>query len=149
MLPASLAAQPSAVDALLQRAEEQIRIDPQASALLAQQALAAAGPDGPADARVRALLMLCEHEAERDRSAAQAEAHVRGLLEPHLAEGDAVEVVDVADAAMPAVDHPLLHRLIQARGLEVRAGIGTWGGCRAVAAAFLRGGGRRCSLAPG
>ena len=84
MLPASLAAQPSAVDALLQRAEEQIRIDPQASALLAQQALAAAGPDGPADARVRALLMLCEHEAERDRSAAQARLAQAKALMPQV-----------------------------------------------------------------
>jgi diguanylate cyclase (GGDEF)-like protein len=64
-------AQPVDVDALLKQADDQIRIDPQASMRLAEQALAAAGPDGPVDQRVRALLILCEHESERDRDAAQ------------------------------------------------------------------------------
>jgi diguanylate cyclase (GGDEF)-like protein len=64
-----LAAQ-SVVAALLERAEAQVRIDPQASALMAAQALAQLGPAGDVDQRVQALLILCEHEAERERAMA-------------------------------------------------------------------------------
>ena len=60
----------AAIDALLQRASLQIRINPDASAQLAQQALARLGPNGPLDQRIRALALLCEHESERDRNRA-------------------------------------------------------------------------------
>lgn len=76
-LPA--AAQPDAA-ALLERAEAQVRVDPTASMAAASQALAALGPQGDADRRVQALLILCEHEVEIDRAAAQQRLDAARLL---------------------------------------------------------------------
>jgi succinyl-diaminopimelate desuccinylase len=67
---------------------------------------------------------IVNHRYAPDRSAAEAEAHVREVLAPDLAEGDAIEVVEVAGAAPPALDHPLIATLVERQGLEVRAKLG-------------------------
>ncbi len=64
------------------------------------------------------------HRFAPDRSAAQAEAHVRHVLAPSLEGGDRVEVIDVATAGPPAVDHPLLAALIDRNRLPVAAKLG-------------------------
>src|SRR5690606_5033704 len=61
------------------------------------------------------------HRFAPDRSAAEAEAHVREILSSLLGEGDTVEVVDVAGAAWPATDHPLVQQLVTRSDVEVRA----------------------------
>lgn len=68
--------------------------------------------------------LVVNHRFAPDRSPDEAEAHVRSLLAPFLAEGDGVEVVELSPAAQPAVDHPLLRRLVDRNGLEVRAKLG-------------------------
>ena len=64
------------------------------------------------------------HRFAPDRSPAEAEAHVRGVLAPFMEDGDLVEVVDVAPAAAPAVDHPLVAALIERHQLPVTAKLG-------------------------
>lgn len=73
----------------------------------------------PDEARV-----VIAHRFAPDRSTAEAEAHVRAFLAPLLEPGDSVEVVDVANAAPPAVDHPLIAGLISSNGLAVSAKLG-------------------------
>ncbi len=68
--------------------------------------------------------LLVNHRFAPDRTPAEAEAHVREVLAPWLGEGDVVEVVDVADGAAPALDHPLLAAMIERNQLEVRATLG-------------------------
>lgn len=69
-------------------------------------------------------VLTLNHRFAPDRSPAEAEAHVRSVLAPHLEEGDTVEVVDLAPAAWPALDHELLAALVERNGLEVRAKLG-------------------------
>jgi succinyl-diaminopimelate desuccinylase len=64
------------------------------------------------------------HRFAPDRTATEALEHVRAVLAPHLEEGDLVEVVDVAPAAAPALDQPLVRALVARHGLEVRAKLG-------------------------
>lgn len=64
------------------------------------------------------------HRFAPDRTADQAEALVRDLLAPHLEPHDEVKLVDVAGAAPPSLDHPLLEALIERNGLEVSAKLG-------------------------
>ncbi|CAN5716363.1 succinyl-diaminopimelate desuccinylase [soil metagenome] len=71
----------------------------------------------------RAVLTL-NHRFAPDRSLEQATAHVRSVVAPFLEDGDSFEVVDAALPAVPAVDHPLLARVIADHGLEVRAKLG-------------------------
>ena len=66
--------------------------------------------------------LVLNHRYAPDRSAAEAEAHVREVLAPHVEDGDTIEVVDHAPAAAPGLDHPLLVAL--AADLEVRAKLG-------------------------
>jgi succinyl-diaminopimelate desuccinylase len=68
--------------------------------------------------------LVLNHRFAPDRSAAQAEAHVREVLEPWLQSGDEVDVVDVADAAAPSLDHPLISTLVARNDLPVRAKLG-------------------------
>jgi succinyl-diaminopimelate desuccinylase len=68
--------------------------------------------------------VLLNHRFAPDRNAAEAEAHVREVIGPWLEAGDSFEVVDVAEGAAPAVDHPLLAGLIARHDLEVRAKFG-------------------------
>jgi len=64
------------------------------------------------------------HRFAPDRTAAQAQAHVLDLLQPHLADADEVEVLDISPAAYPAVDHPCIRALIQRHDLAVRGKLG-------------------------
>ncbi len=71
----------------------------------------------------RAVVTL-NHRFAPDRDVEAATAHVRAVVAPFLEEGDTFEVVDAAPAAAPAVDHPLLARVISDHSLEVRAKLG-------------------------
>jgi succinyl-diaminopimelate desuccinylase len=66
------------------------------------------------------------HRFAPDRTAEQALAALRDLVgeafDPAL--GDRMEVVDVAPAAAPGLDHPLLARLLAATGAPPRAKLG-------------------------
>jgi hypothetical protein len=68
--------------------------------------------------------VLINHRFAPDRSAAEAEAHVRRVVAPWLDDGDEVDVVDLAPAAAPALDHPLLAALVARNDLPVRAKLG-------------------------
>ncbi len=68
--------------------------------------------------------LLVNHRFAPDRSTEQAEASVRELLGPHLEPGDRWELVDFAAGAPPALDHPLLSKLVAASGAPPRAKLG-------------------------
>jgi succinyl-diaminopimelate desuccinylase len=68
--------------------------------------------------------VIVNHRFAPDRSPAEAEAHVRALLERHLEPGDTIEVVDAAAGAPPALDHPLIATLRRRHDLPVRAKLG-------------------------
>lgn len=90
------------------------------------EALQAVAVDGGVAANVvpdRATVTL-NHRFAPDRSAGEAEAAVRDLVAPVLEVGDAVEVIDVAPAAAPSLDHPLLAALVARNGLSVTAKLG-------------------------
>lgn len=70
------------------------------------------------------VVITLAHRFAPDRSAAQAEAHLRSIVEPYLDETDRVEIIDVAPAAAPAVDHPVIAALIARNGLAVTAKLG-------------------------
>lgn len=69
-------------------------------------------------------VVVLNHRYAPDRTAAQAEAAVRATLAPVLEDGDTVEVVDQADAALPSLDHPVLVALIGRNALTVDAKLG-------------------------
>ncbi|MEO7429137.1 MAG: succinyl-diaminopimelate desuccinylase [Acidimicrobiales bacterium] len=79
-----------------------------------------------------------------DRTPAEAEAEVRSLLAPTLEDGDEVTVLDVAPAAAPGLDQPVLRALIEDHGLPVRAKLG-WTDVARFAAAGIP----ACNLGPG
>jgi len=70
------------------------------------------------------VVLTVNHRFAPDRSAAQAEAHVRQVIDPWLEPGDLVEVVDVAAGARPATSHPLIRTLVERNGLAVEAKLG-------------------------
>ena len=59
-----------------------------------------------------------------DRSAFDAETHVRELFAPFLEDGDVIEVLDIANAAPPGLNHPLLAALVERSGSQVFAKLG-------------------------
>jgi succinyl-diaminopimelate desuccinylase len=63
--------------------------------------------------------LTLNHRFAPDRTAAQAESQVREILE--LDDDDTLEITDVAPAARPGLDHPLLRALIERNDLTVRA----------------------------
>lgn len=71
----------------------------------------------------RATLTV-NHRFAPDRDVEAATDFVRSVVSPHLDDGDTFTVVDAAPAAAPATDHPLLARVIEDHGLEVRAKLG-------------------------
>ncbi|HEX7444640.1 MAG TPA: succinyl-diaminopimelate desuccinylase [Acidimicrobiales bacterium] len=71
--------------------------------------------------RVRIVL---NHRFAPDRTPEQAEAHVREVVDPFLTDGDTFEVVDLAPAAAPSLDHPLVATLAARHGLDVKAKLG-------------------------
>lgn len=64
------------------------------------------------------------HRFAPDRTPEQAEAYLRGVIEPFMEPGDTAEVVDMSPAAYPAVDHPCIVALRDRFGLGVRAKLG-------------------------
>lgn len=70
------------------------------------------------------VVLTVNHRFAPDRSAAEAEAAVRATLAPHLDDDDQVEVVDVALAAAPSLDHPVLRALVERNDLRVDAKLG-------------------------
>lgn len=93
-----------------------------------REALVAVAVEGGVAANVvpdRATVTL-GHRFAPDRDATAAEAWVREVLAPHLDAGlgDAVEVLDAAPAAPPALGHPVLAGLVAATGAPPRAKLG-------------------------
>jgi succinyl-diaminopimelate desuccinylase len=70
------------------------------------------------------VTLVVNHRFAPDRDPADAEAHVRAVLAPHLDAEDGLEVVDLAPAARPALAHPLLAALVARNRLPVRAKLG-------------------------
>ena len=64
------------------------------------------------------------HRFAPDRTAEQAEKHLRSLFEPVLEPEDTFEVTDAASSANPGLDHPLLKTLVTYSGAEARAKLG-------------------------
>ncbi|WP_254127019.1 succinyl-diaminopimelate desuccinylase [Aquihabitans sp. G128] len=91
-----------------------------------REALQAVGVTGGVSGNVVPDLatVTLNHRFAPDRSPAEAEAAIRAVLAPALEDGDEVEVVDVAPAAAPSLDHPVLAALIERNGLTVEAKLG-------------------------
>ena len=70
------------------------------------------------------VTLLLNRRFAPDRTADEAYAEVLELLGDAIEEGDTVTLVDVADAATPATDHPLVKRLISDNDLRVAAKLG-------------------------
>ena len=68
--------------------------------------------------------LTLNHRFAPDRTPAQAETHVRSVLEGVLDAGDTVELTDMAPPAAPGLDDPLLAALIRRSGAPVRAKLG-------------------------
>jgi succinyl-diaminopimelate desuccinylase len=68
--------------------------------------------------------VLVNHRFAPDRTPAEAEAHVRGVVDPWLEPDDEFAVIDVGAAAPPALEHPLLATLIARNDLPVEAKLG-------------------------
>ena len=90
------------------------------------EALLAVGIDGGVSGNVvpDQVTITVGHRFAPDRTTAQAEAHVREFLAPFLEDGDTFEVVDVASAAAPALDHPVVAALVGRHDLGVTAKLG-------------------------
>jgi succinyl-diaminopimelate desuccinylase len=68
--------------------------------------------------------LAVNHRYAPDRSTPDAYEHVRSLIAEHLGEGDVIEMYDASDPAPPALDHPLLERLVASTGKPARAKLG-------------------------
>ena len=71
-------------------------------------------------------VLAVNHRFAPDRTPQQAGEAVRELLAPHLGDGDSLEMLEVAPAAAPHLDHPLLAAIVSAGGgaAAVRAKLG-------------------------
>ena len=69
-------------------------------------------------------VLRVHHRYAPDRTAAEAEAWFRDLIDPFVDEGDKIEVIDGAPACPPSLGHPLLKRLMTENNLEMRAKLG-------------------------
>lgn len=74
----------SAVTALIEKGEREVRSDPEASKRDAQDALRLLANRPDADLAVRAHLLLCDYESERDMKAAQQEVAAATSLLPQV-----------------------------------------------------------------
>jgi succinyl-diaminopimelate desuccinylase len=91
-----------------------------------REALQAVSAEGGVAGNVvpdRAVVIL-NHRFAPDRTTEQAFAHVEDVVAPYLGDGDTLEMVDVAGAAPPGLDHPLLAALRDRHRLDVRAKLG-------------------------
>lgn len=70
------------------------------------------------------VVLTIGHRFAPDRTAAEAEAHVRGVIEPLLDTGDDLLLTDVSNAAAPSLTHPLLAAMIERNNLSVSAKLG-------------------------
>ncbi|MCD9624879.1 succinyl-diaminopimelate desuccinylase [Rhabdothermincola salaria] len=68
--------------------------------------------------------LVVNHRFAPDRSAEEAEAHVREVLGPWLTDGDTVERTECASGAAPSHTHPLIATLVERNDLAVRAKLG-------------------------
>jgi succinyl-diaminopimelate desuccinylase len=64
------------------------------------------------------------HRFAPDRSVDEAWDHVAEMLSPYVEDGDTIELVDAAAAAMPGLSHPLFAALRDRNNLGVRAKLG-------------------------
>lgn len=71
-----------------------------------------------------AASVTIHHRFAPDRTEADALVMIEELVDPHLADGDQIVVVDAVPAAAPAVDHPVLERFVARNDVEVRAKLG-------------------------
>jgi succinyl-diaminopimelate desuccinylase len=69
-------------------------------------------------------VVVLNHRFAPDRSNDEAVAHVRAVVGAVLEDGDSFELVEIAPAARPGLDDPLLAALVARNGLEVRAKLG-------------------------
>lgn len=68
--------------------------------------------------------VVVNHRFAPDRTPEDALEHVRAVLGAELGEGDRIEVVDIVPGAPPALEHPVLHALVERNRLPVRAKLG-------------------------
>lgn len=68
--------------------------------------------------------LVVNHRFAPDRTPEDALAHVRAVIGVDWEEGDRLDLVDMAPAAAPGLDHPLLAALIERNALPVRAKLG-------------------------
>ena len=71
-----------------------------------------------------AATVTVNHRFAPDRTPAEAEAFVRGFVEPFLESGDSVELTEMSPAARPDLAHPLMAAFIGRNDLHVRAKLG-------------------------
>lgn len=64
------------------------------------------------------------HRFAPDHTPEQAETVLRAAVAPWLEDGDSIEVTEVANAAPPALSHPVVAELVRSQELEVRAKLG-------------------------
>lgn len=70
------------------------------------------------------VVLTIGHRFAPDRNAAEAEAHVRSVIEPFVEPDDELLLTDVSHPAAPSLDHPLLSGMIERNGLVVNAKLG-------------------------
>lgn len=68
--------------------------------------------------------VVINHRFAPDRSAAEAEAHVREVLAPALEDTDIIELTESSGGALPGLTHPLLASLVERSGGQVLAKLG-------------------------
>jgi diguanylate cyclase (GGDEF)-like protein len=79
---AAFGAEPHPAQALVGRAEAEVRTDPDASSRDALAALGLLSRQPDADLEIRARILLCDHLSERDRAAAEREVELARALLP-------------------------------------------------------------------
>jgi len=71
-----------------------------------------------------ATTLTIGHRFAPDRTAEEAEAHVRSIVEPFMQEGDEMVLTDCSNPAAPSLRHPLLAAMIGRNDLPVNAKLG-------------------------
>ena len=89
-----------------------------------REALQAVGVEGGVAGNVvpDTATLLINHRHAPDRNSEEAENHVREFLGPYMEDGDMIELIDMAPAATPGMDHSLLASI--GEGIETRAKLG-------------------------
>jgi len=111
---------------VLNAVADHVSRQPVIDGLLFREALQAVSVQGGVAGNVvpdEATLVLNARFAP-DRRSSEAVDAVREVLCPYLDDGDEVELVDAAEAAAPAVGHPLLAPLVDELGLAVNPKLG-------------------------